>query len=171
MVNQMIIIQTVVFINFQMLYTSYTLTVTPGANHIERASSQSSVTVPDLPSFQQLLHKATEALASGQDLELQEFERSCGIPNRMLLPKGKPNGMDFTLVVAVSNGSEDRVAEFEEELEDSTTHAHCGIHGQKYPDKRPMGYPLERRISDQRVILDTPNIKHTYVKIYHDERD
>lgn len=146
----------------------YTATVSTGTNHIERASSESSVTALDRPSFQQLMDEAATALSEGRDLELQEYRHSCGIPARMLLPKGKSNGMDFTLVVAVSNGSEDRVTETPEELENSKTHAHCGVHGHQYPDQRPMGYPLERRIPDERVILNIPNIRHTFVKVYHD---
>ncbi|WP_432214996.1 hypothetical protein, partial [Salmonella enterica] len=49
-----------------------------------RKSSESAVTVPDVPSFQSLI----DAADSGS-VDLHEFERSCGIPNRMLLPKGK----------------------------------------------------------------------------------
>ncbi|WP_370466981.1 hypothetical protein, partial [Salmonella enterica] len=55
-----------------------------------------------MPSFQSLI----DAADSGS-FSMPEFERSCGIPNRMLLPKGKKNGMDFALILAVTDGSYD----------------------------------------------------------------
>ncbi|MBD5003862.1 hypothetical protein GUF49_20565, partial [Xanthomonas citri pv. citri] len=78
-----------------------------GDNHIKRKSSESSVTVPDVPSFASLIHDADAAVASGSDLHLEEFDRSCGIPQRLLLPKGTEEGLDFLLVVAVSDGTTD----------------------------------------------------------------
>ncbi|XP_071531071.1 hemocyanin B chain-like [Panulirus ornatus] len=140
----------------------------PGSNRVVREATESSVTVPDLLSSQNLQTKADEAVASGSELDLHEFERSCGIPNRMLLPKGQPSGMDFVLLVAVTNGDEDITTEYPQVNEHAGTHAHCGIHGEKYPDKRPMGYPLDRRIPNKRVFLETPNVLTTNVKVFHD---
>nr|XP_045583384.1 hemocyanin B chain-like [Procambarus clarkii] len=138
----------------------------PGTNHVVRKSVDSSVTVPDRPSFATLKRKTDQAVASRGRLDLHEFERSCGIPNRLLLPKGKERGMDFALFVGVTNGDEDKTVDNPEEL--GATHAQCGIHGEKYPDKRPMGYPVDRRVPDNRVFLESPNIKRIYVKVFHD---
>ncbi|XP_064091949.1 hemocyanin B chain-like [Macrobrachium nipponense] len=138
--------------------------LSPGANHIERKSSESAVTVPDVPSFQSLI----DAADSGS-FDMHEFERACGIPNRMLLPKGKKDGMDFSLFLAVTDGSYD-LTHPDVDSEHGGTHAHCGAHGEVYPDKRPMGFPLDRRIPDRRVFDETTNIKFSHVKVYHDER-
>lgn len=144
--------------------------MTPGSNHIVRKSTESSVTVPDPPSMKFLMEKTDEALANHAELDLHEYQRSCGIPDRMLLPKGKTDGMDFVLFVALTNGDEDKAFENSDDLEHIGTHSHCGIHGEKYPDKRPMGYPLDRHIPDKRVLLETTNVKQEYVKVYHDDR-
>nr|P83180.1 RecName: Full=Hemocyanin B chain [Astacus leptodactylus] len=115
--------------------------IDPGTNHIVRKSVDSSVTVPDRQ----------------YALDLHMFERSCGIPNRdMIIIESRPDGMDFALFVTVDDP---------EEI--GATHSQHGI--KKYPDKKPMGYPVDRSIPDNRVFLESPNIKRTYVKVFHDE--
>ncbi|TOF84739.1 hypothetical protein CGJ13_23485, partial [Vibrio parahaemolyticus] len=52
--------------------------------------------------------------------------------------------MEFSLFVGVSDGDEDKTVDNPEDL--AATHSQCGIHGEKYPDKRPMGYPVDRHI-------------------------
>lgn len=140
-----------------------------GQNKITRKSSESSVTVPDRMHYADIMLKADEAVEKGEELHLEEFVEGCGIPNRMLLPKGKKSGMYFVLAVAVTDGEEDlAVAGFEKE--DHKRHfAHCGVHGEKYPDKKPLGYPLDRKVPDTRVFFETPNFYRTYVKIYHND--
>ena len=124
------------------------------------------MTVPDVPSFSKLIHDADEAVASGGELHNEEFERACGIPSRMLLPKGTHEGMEFALAVAVTDGSTDAQ---HDALEKSGYHSHgqCGIHGEKYPDHQPMGFPLDRRIPDERILLKSDNVAYTIVKVFH----
>jgi len=141
-------------------------TLHKGDNKVLRKSSESSVTVSDVPSFSKLMHDADEAVETGHELHLEEFEHSCGIPNRMLLPKGNEEGMEFHLVVSVNDGSEDNFAELEKTI---SSHGHCGIRGQKYPDHRPMGFPFDRKIKDERIMLHHDNIAYTHVKVYHKE--
>merc|ERR1712198_145943 len=142
--------------------------LTVGANHVVRKSSESSVAVPDVPSFKTIMEQTEQALENGGDFDMSEYERSCGIPNRMLLPKGKEQGMFFWLAVYVSDGSEDRNGEHEEGEDLGGTHSHCGVHGEVYPDKRPLGFPLDRRITDERIMYSTPNFQSINVKVFHD---
>ena len=74
--------------------------------------------------------------------------------------------MEFALAVAVSDASLD---EGHETLEKSGHHSHgqCGITGEKYPDHQPMGFPLDRKIADDRIFLHADNIKYTIVKVHH----
>lgn len=125
------------------------------------------MTVPDVPSFSKLMHDADEAVTSGTELHNEEFDRACGIPSRMLLPKGTHEGMEFALAVAVTDGTEDG----HDVLEKMEHHSHtqCGVHGEKYPDHQPMGFPLDRRIPDERIFLTSDNIGYTIVKIFHKE--
>jgi len=140
----------------------------PGKNTFMRKSSESSVTIPDIPSFSQLIHDADAAVAAGSALDQAAHTRSCGIPNRMLLPKGKSQGMEFALAVAVTDGHEDAQHGAMEAAEHHS-HGQCGIHGEKYPDHLPMGFPLDRKISDERVFLHADNIKYNIVKVFHKE--
>merc|ERR1712189_32075 len=115
-------------------------------------SSELAVTVPDSTSFADLIEKADAAVSAGQESSgMESFSRTCGIPDRLLLPKGNEQGLEFALWALVSDGS----------------HDHTGIHGQKYPDLRPMGYPLDRQITNPRISEKITNFKSTYVKVYH----
>jgi len=143
-------------------------TLTSGDNHVERASSDASTTVPDIPSFNSLMEQTNAAVESGKDLDLHEFHRACGIPNRLLLPMGRPNGLEFALFVAVTDGSKDAAVEGLEKNEHGGTHAQCGVHGEIYPDKRPLGYPLDRQIPDERILDKFPNFNKSIVKVYFD---
>lgn len=110
----------------------------PGRNAISRSSTQSSVTLSSAKTFSQLI---AEAEAS----EEQTSSCSCGLPDHLLLPKGKPEGMSFQLVVMVTNSNEDRVTGGSgQECQDAASY--CGILNQLYPDKKPMGFPFDRRI-------------------------
>ncbi|TOF72163.1 hypothetical protein CGJ15_27635, partial [Vibrio parahaemolyticus] len=67
--------------------------LSPGANHIVRKSTESAVTVPDVPSFKSLVEKTKAALASGSQLDLHDYESAVGLPNRFLIPKGNSGGL------------------------------------------------------------------------------
>jgi hypothetical protein len=140
----------------------------PGSNTVTRASSDSSVTVPDVPSFKKLIADTEAAIASGEDIHFEDYDRSCGIPNRLLIPKGTTEGMEFVLAVAVTDGETDSQHEILEK-QGAHSHSQCGVHGEKYPDHQPMGFPLDRRIEDERVLLSSTNVKYSIVKITHKE--
>nr|CCF55387.1 hemocyanin gamma subunit 1 [Caridina multidentata] len=135
----------------------------PGNNHIVRKSSDSGVTVPDVPSFKDIMDRTEAALKGGGNLDLHEYESATGMPNRFLIPKGNKNGMEFDLIVCVTDGKADAAIDNLHEVHDFV---HFGHHG-TYPDKRPHGYPLDRRYDDARVFHEVPNYKHTIVKIFH----
>ncbi|KAK4289521.1 hypothetical protein Pmani_037513 [Petrolisthes manimaculis] len=135
----------------------------PGHNHIERRGADSSVTVPDVPSFRFLMERTEEALKDHLELDLEEYVSALGMPNRFLLPKGSRRGLEFDLVVAITDGAADASVE---DLHTNTKFNHYGYHG-KYPDKRPHGFPLDRHVEDERVFEELPNFKHVTVKVYH----
>ena len=140
----------------------------PGANTVIHKSSESSVTVPDSVSFATLIEKADEAVAAGQQASgMEDYSRNCGIPDRLLLPKGNERGLEFSLLAFVNDGSSDHTETFDLDGHYGGTHAQCGIHGQKYPDLRPMGFPLDRHIDDTGMFGKVSNIKQIYTKVYH----
>nr|ALF44611.1 hemocyanin [Eriphia verrucosa] len=140
--------------------------LTPGHNTITRSSRDSAVTVPDVPSFQTLMTKTEQALASGSALHLEDFHSSLGLPNRFLIPKGKSEGMEFHLVVFASDGAKDAAVDG---LHQITTFHHYGLHDGTYPDHQPHGYPLDRHVDDERIITGVTNFKAIDVKVYHVE--
>ena len=77
--------------------------------------------------------------------------------------------MEFALVVAVSEGTTDAHDHGHHDKSEHHSHAQCGIHGEKYPDHQPMGFPLDRRIPDERVFLSSDNVAYTIVKVFHKE--
>merc|ERR1712221_4886 len=123
---------------------------------------------PDSVSFETLIEKADAAVSAGQEASgMESFSRNCGIPDRLLLPKGNEQGLEFALWALVSDGPHDHTESFEVDGHYGGTHAHCGIHGQKYPDKRPMGFPIDRNILDFRMTASVTNFKNTIVNVYH----
>merc|ERR1712190_100103 len=140
----------------------------PGANTIVRKSTESAVTVPDSTSFQTMIDKTEETLAAGAETTtLEELSRNCGIPDRLLLPKGKEEGLEMVLMSFVSDGATDHTDTFQVGGHYGGTHAQCGIHGQKYPDKRAMGYPIDRQMTDFRMTASVTNFKNVLVHVYH----
>lgn len=136
--------------------------MTPGANHIVRKSTESSLTVPDVPSFKSLIDQA-DAAVSGGDLNLEEFESALGLPNRFLIPKGNSEGMEYVLIAFVSDGKADAAVA---DLHTNTVFNHYGYKG-TYPDKRAHGYPLDRHIDDERILDELPNWSHSIVKVFN----
>merc|ERR1711942_144769 len=141
-----------------------------GANTIMRDAKMSTVTIPDVPSFEFIKEKTDAQIASGSESSgLEDFARSCGIPDRLLLPRGKENGLEMVLMAFLEDAEADKADDFTIDVnnEFGGTHAHCGIHGQKVPDVRAMGYPLDRPILDFRMTASIPNFKTNLIKIYH----
>ena len=132
-------------------------TVTTGDNEIVRKSSEASITVPDVPTYKTLVEK-TE---SHDNLEM--YESSTGIPNRLLLPKGCEEGTEFRLLVAVTDAAKDVN---DESIITMQKYHHYGVRGVQ-PDNRPFGYPLDRRVPDEHIVDEVPNIKATMVKVYN----
>jgi Hemocyanin, ig-like domain/Hemocyanin, copper containing domain len=63
----------------------------------------------------------------------------CGWPYTLLLPRGKPEGMLFRLLIVCTDAAIDRVAH----QEHCGSMSYCGA-VDRYPDTRDMGYPFSR---------------------------
>ena len=82
----------------------------------------------------------------------------CGWPYTLLLPRGKPEGMPFRLLVLCTDAAIDRVVH----QEHCGSMSYCGA-VDRYPDTRDMGYPFSRpfagpeetAIRDKIVALDS----------------
>jgi hypothetical protein len=83
----------------------------------------------------------------------------CGWPYHLLLPRGSGAGMEFRLMVMVTDWLVDRLGA------DSAcgSLSFCGARDTEYPDSRPMGYPFDRPLAAGRTIgqmLADPSLRH-----------
>ena len=108
-----------------------------GTNAISRSSTLSSVIKPLDLTIDQLETRTT----TGDGTSSCQPDRycECGWPQNMLLPRGTAAGMSFDLFVMVTNWESDT-----DELDRGTSY--CGVKDAKYPDKRPMGFPFDRKL-------------------------
>jgi len=124
----------------------FAVKLTAGENAIVRKSSESSVTIPD-PISTKALHKLVDdAIAGTETLEVDKDVRHCGVPDRLLIPKGKESGMKYTLFVMLTDFEEDKVNDLPHDYAYGGSVSYCGTINHKYPDSKPMGYPLDRKI-------------------------
>ena len=92
---------------FKVMYViNFYRAVNPGMNTIHQPSRNSSVTIPYERSFRNI----SRDQMPGETKALSEFQFcGCGWPEHMLLPKGKPEGMNFHLFVMISDHEGDMV--------------------------------------------------------------
>jgi hypothetical protein len=145
-----------------------------------RQSVDSAVTVKAENLFHQLENLDRDARRN--DLNPDSFRNvdpacGCGWPQHLLLTRGTPAGMPFDLFVIITEGAVDKTKNRPEHAcRDAMSF--CGIIDEEFPDKRPMGYPFDRRIyngpanSPVRSIRDysrnIPNSRTTRIIIKHD---
>ena len=130
----------------------YVFTVKSGMNKIERSGHQSPFLYPDDISGPVYWNKIEKALESGE--QLMYSQQIYGFPDRLILPKGKKEGMAFKLFVTVT-----------EVVDGETKTIESPIWGPSVVDGRPMGWPLDRPINMWN--LNVPNMFMKDVMIYH----
>nr|ADF43211.1 pro-phenoloxidase 2 [Biston betularia] len=119
--------------------------VTPlnaGQNVINRASTDSTFTIP----FEQTFRDLSSVGSDPRRTDLASFTFcGCGWPQHMLVPKGNEAGAPYQLFVMLSNYDLDRIDQPEgKELTCKEASSFCGLKDRLYPDKRAMGYPFDR---------------------------
>ncbi|XP_053966734.1 phenoloxidase 2 [Anastrepha ludens] len=130
----------------------------PGVNRINQPYDNSSVTIPYERSFRRI----GNAHLPEDPRKLAEFRFcGCGWPAHMLLPKGKPEGMQFELFVMISNYDDDAVLQKNNAPDVCGDAASfCGLKDKFYPDKRAMGYPFDRRLPADTLTALTDNFSN-----------
>nr|CAR85692.1 hemocyanin subunit type 1 precursor [Machilis germanica] len=138
-----------------------------GKSVIERLSTESTVTTPDYESFRSLVNRVDEALKGNKEFIIDEEFRHCGLPDRLLIPKGNEEGYPVKFFVIVTDWEEDKVNQEVENHRYGNVYSYCGTYGDRlYPDKKAFLYPFDRVIKDVNV-FKTPNMFGKYVSIYH----
>ncbi|XP_063586243.1 hemocyanin F chain-like [Penaeus indicus] len=134
--------------------------IAPGVSNITRLSSESSITSNDVYQRTNISSPSANANFPG-----------CQWPQNLLLPRGKPDGMAFRLFVMITDADQDKPLDGGNDPPPSFC-TFCGIPGARYPDRWPMGYPLDRK-STYGTIDDFAdaysNMEVVDVIIYHAE--
>jgi hypothetical protein len=91
----------------------------------------------------------------------------CGWPYHLLLPRGSEAGMDFRLMVMLTDYQADLVGAEKR----CGSMSFCGVKDADYPDKRPMGYPFDRpfagTVSDALARPELTHVATADFKIRH----
>lgn len=120
-------------------------------NKIVRNSQDCFFAVPD-PEPSEILYKKVLKALDGSD-SFSYAERIYGFPERLLLPKGKKEGMPFQMYVYVNPVEEEPVLYMSR------------IFGGYKFDNKPHGFPLDRPIFNFRY--DGSNMMLKDIMIYH----
>lgn len=120
-------------------------------NKIERSSHESFYVTPDEVPSTDFYNMILNAMEGGEAYKYSS--QMYGYPDRMMLPKGKSEGMIFKLFVYISPYDESR----------STT-VEIPVYGEKHFEFKPMGFPLDRPMYYDKTIS---NMYWKDVVIFH----
>lgn len=119
------------------IFITFSIIVDVGSNTIVRRSEESNVTIPFEKSYQY------QEPGSEENNETFDF-CGCGWPSNMLIPRGSLEGLGGQLFVMITDYSGDKVDD-EGTGTCNDAFAYCGVRDGRYPDKKPMGYPFDRK--------------------------
>lgn len=134
------------------LTTPAALLVRQGANSIERRSTDSVYVMPDMMSGDMFIKKLEKALSGSEPFVYTE--KLFDFPERLTLPKGKPEGMRFKMFFYLSPIDESKMTTVE-----------LPVLGKMMIDGKPLGFPLDRPMWPWKFL--TPNMLFKDVYIYH----
>ncbi|KAL6267211.1 hypothetical protein P5V15_000288 [Pogonomyrmex californicus] len=134
----------------------WTVDLKTGTNKIERHSYESNYVVPDEVPSEVLYKKVVKAIEGGETFTYPG--QLYGFPDRLILPRGKKEGMPFQLFVCVSHFDETKAVKVD-----------SPVWGSSLMDPRPMGYPLDRPVHSLNFIV--PNFYMKDVLIFHKQAE
>ncbi|CAK9799975.1 Allergen Cr-PI [Anthophora quadrimaculata] len=143
------------YMNFLQM-DEWVVDLTAGTNTIERNSHESLFVVPDEVPSEVFYKKIVSAIEGTETLKYST--QPYGLPKRLLLPKGKKEGMQFRLLVVVSPIDKATFVQGESPIWGRFTH-----------DGRSMGFPLDRPVTQE--LLTVSNVQIKDVVIYHKEME
>lgn len=106
-----------------------------------------------------------EAAPASDDVDLNNW-CDCGLPYRLLLPRGTPAGQQFKLVVVMTDGEDDLI---EHDDVECGSVSYCGrraalSRSYAYNDARAMGYPFDRRLAGEERPTPQPAPLHVLLE-------
>ncbi|XP_037953506.1 larval serum protein 2 [Teleopsis dalmanni] len=134
-----------------------------GSNVVKRNSIEFSWFVNDRTTYLELYQKVMDATHGEYKFPLNQVEAHCGVPQRLMIPKGKKGGMPYQFFFMVYPFHEPAVKQH-------TGYNHvvsCGVgSGARFVDALPFGFPFNRPVKHD-YYFNVDNFKFHDVKIYH----
>jgi len=124
--------------------------LTPGVNRISRDEMEA----PHLSKSRWSLSELQDGLMNGQVNRRQFSWGGCGWPRHLNIPRGTERGMDWTLVVMVSQvlpADIPRLGAWAANR--NLAWSYCGVGWGVVPDSRPLGFPTDRDFVDIRSLV------------------
>jgi len=137
----------------------------PGTNYIRRDELEA----PHLSKSRWSLNQLQNRLMNGQVNRWEFSWGGCGWPRHLNIPRGTERGMDWDLVVMVSQQLPvDRARVREWTMQRNLAWGYCGVQRGVVPDSRPLGFPVDRSFTNiQTLSGGRPNWMITPVVIRH----
>ncbi|XP_034655980.1 fat-body protein 1 isoform X2 [Drosophila subobscura] len=124
-----------------------------GTNRIQQRSIDIPWTSRDVTPLSEIYRRVMMQLRGQQELDTQELVGENGrFPQRLLLPRGRPEGLPMQLLVIVS-------PVLEQQQWSIIPSVSLGIGSASLQDIRPLGYPLDRPITNEQELLQLPNVQ------------
>lgn len=124
-----------------------------GMNIIERDSREAHYS-KDKITYRKLIGDIIEAIQGNEQFVVDLSEAHSYFPDRFMIPKGKPEGMSFKMYFFIH-------------LPNPAAHGYKNLIN--FNNEYPMGFPLDRPLSDERIFFNVPNAMMKSVKIYHEK--
>ncbi|XP_017862171.1 PREDICTED: fat-body protein 1 [Drosophila arizonae] len=138
-----------------------------GRNRIQYRSTNIAWTTRDATPYSEIYRRVMTALRDQQDqLIVSDLVGENGsFPQRLLLPRGRPEGLPMQLLAIVSP-----VERLERDLPIRMKRLDgvMGVSVASIMDNRPLGFPLDRRIENEQLLLELPNVQLEDVLIVSD---
>lgn len=147
--------------NFYLLDT-FKYDLVSGKNVIVRDSQEYTWYVKDRTTYYELYKWVMTSYKGETKFTLDMTEAHNGIPNRLMLPKGKKGGMPYQFFFIVSPYYAPALTQYTGF--DRVIHSGVGS-GAKYVDSLPFGYPFDRKIDE--TVWYTTNMFYYDVNIFH----
>uniref|UniRef100_A0A0P6J5U5 Putative hexamerin 2 beta n=1 Tax=Aedes aegypti TaxID=7159 RepID=A0A0P6J5U5_AEDAE len=130
-----------------------------GQNVINRSTEDFYYNIRDRSTYTDLYKRVMRGLQK-EPYALDYSEIHCGWPDRLLLPRGLPNGYDISFFIIISPHIPAKVPQY------STYTLGCGAgSGSKYSDDLPFGFPFDRELDVNH--FKTENMIFKDVTVYH----
>ncbi|XP_018794107.1 PREDICTED: fat-body protein 1-like [Bactrocera latifrons] len=140
-----------------------------GRNVITRKSNDITWTARDTTPFTEIYKTVMQALEGDADITMDAVQgQSCRFPHRLLLPRGRVEGLPMQMLVIITPVTTDwqhTVHQLD------MVHDVCGMGMSSTSlDHLPLGFPLDRPIESMENIGSLPNAHLMDVQIFHSKQ-